>query len=44
MGELSTPVHTVMAVGLIYTAPAVAFYLFAQRYVVAGMTAGGVKG
>jgi multiple sugar transport system permease protein len=24
--------------------PAVVFYLFAQRYVVAGMTAGSVKG
>ena len=44
VGELSTPIHTVMAVGLIYTIPAVVFYLFAQRYVVAGMTAGGVKG
>ncbi|QRG06338.1 carbohydrate ABC transporter permease [Xanthobacter dioxanivorans] len=44
VGELSTPVHTVMAVGFIYTLPAVVFYLFVQRYVVAGMTAGGVKG
>ena len=44
VGELSTPVHSVMAVGLIYTLPAVVLYLFAQRYVVAGMTAGSVKG
>ncbi len=44
VGELSTPVHSVMAVGLIYTVPAVVFYLFVQRYVVAGMTAGAVKG
>ena len=44
VGELSTPVHSVMAVGLIYTLPAVILYLFAQRYVVAGMTAGSVKG
>lgn len=44
VGELSTPVHSVMAIGLIYTLPAVALYLFAQRYVVAGMTAGSVKG
>jgi multiple sugar transport system permease protein len=44
VGELSTPVHSVMAVGLIYTAPAVIFYLFVQRYVVAGMSAGSVKG
>jgi multiple sugar transport system permease protein len=44
VGELSTPVHSVMAVGIIYTLPAVIFYLFVQRYVVAGMTAGSVKG
>jgi len=44
VGELSTPVHTVMAIGLMYTLPAVIFYLFVQRYVVAGMTAGSVKG
>jgi len=44
VGELSTPVHSVMAIGLIYTLPAVILYLFAQRYVVAGMTAGSVKG
>jgi len=44
VGELSTPIHAVMAVGVMYTLPAVIFYLFAQRYVVAGMTAGSVKG
>ncbi len=44
VGELSTPVHMVMAIGVIYTLPAVVFYLFVQRYVVAGMTAGSVKG
>lgn len=44
VGELSTPVHSVMAVGILYTLPAVVFYLFVQRYVVAGMTAGSVKG
>jgi multiple sugar transport system permease protein len=44
VGELSTPVHSVMAVGIIYTLPAVIFYLFVQRYVVAGLTAGSVKG
>ena len=44
VGELSTPIHSVMAVALIYTAPAIIFYLFVQRYVVGGMTAGSVKG
>ena len=44
VGELSTPIHVVMAVGVLYTLPAVCFYLLVQRYVVAGMTAGSVKG
>ena len=44
VGEVSTPVHSVMAVSVIYTLPAVIFYLFVQRYVVSGMTAGSVKG
>ena len=44
VGELSTPIHSVMAVGLMYTLPAVIFYLIVQRHVVAGMTAGSVKG
>lgn len=44
IGELTTPEQTVMAVGLMYTLPAVVFYIFAQRYVVSGLTAGGVKG
>ena len=30
--------------GGLYTLPAVAFYLVAQKYVVSGMTAGAVKG
>ncbi len=33
-----------MAIGVMYTLPAVAFYLMVPRYVVAGMTAGSVKG
>jgi multiple sugar transport system permease protein len=44
IGELSTPTQTVMAVAVMYTLPAVVFYLIAQRYVVTGMTAGSVKG
>ena len=44
IGELSTPIHTVMAIGVMYTLPAVFFYLLVQRFVVAGMTAGSVKG
>jgi multiple sugar transport system permease protein len=44
VGELSTPIHTVMSIAVIYTIPAIIFYLFVQKYVVGGMTAGGVKG
>jgi multiple sugar transport system permease protein len=44
IGELGTPIQTVMAVAFLFTLPAVAFYLFAQRYVVSGMTAGAIKG
>ena len=44
VGELSTPLHAVMAVAVIYTVPAVLFYLSVQRWVVAGMSAGSVKG
>lgn len=44
IGELGTPIQTVMAVAFMFTLPAVVFYLFAQRHVVAGMTAGAVKG
>lgn len=44
IGELSTPTQTLMAVAIMYTLPAVVFYLIAQRHVVSGMTAGGLKG
>jgi len=44
IGELSTPLDAVMAVGVMYTLPAVIFYLVVQRHVVSGMTAGSVKG
>ncbi|HEY5222986.1 MAG TPA: carbohydrate ABC transporter permease [Microbacteriaceae bacterium] len=44
IGELTTPLQTVMTVSVMYTLPAVVFYLFAQKYVVSGMTAGAVKG
>jgi multiple sugar transport system permease protein len=44
IGEVGTPIQTVMAVAFLFTLPAVVFYLFAQKYVVAGMTAGAVKG
>jgi len=44
VGEQGTAIQTIMAVAFLFTLPAVAFYLFAQKYVVSGMTAGAVKG
>jgi multiple sugar transport system permease protein len=44
VGELATPIQSVMAVAVMYTLPAVAFYLLLQRFIVSGMTAGSVKG
>jgi multiple sugar transport system permease protein len=44
IGDLSAPMDEVMAASLVYTIPAVAFFLIAQRRVVAGLTAGSVKG
>lgn len=39
-----TPVEQYMASGLIFSVFPVAFYLFMQRYIVSGLTAGAVKG
>jgi len=44
VGEITTPIQTVMAVGTLYTLPAVALYLLLQKYIVSGMAAGSVKG
>jgi multiple sugar transport system permease protein len=44
VGELGTPVQSVMAVAVMYTLPAAIFYLALQRFIVTGMTAGSVKG
>ncbi|MCB0121374.1 MAG: carbohydrate ABC transporter permease, partial [Caldilineaceae bacterium] len=39
-----TPVEQYMAAGLIFAILPIAFYLFMQRYIVSGLTAGAVKG
>ncbi len=44
IGEQDTSIQSIMAVAVLFTLPAVVFYLFAQKYVVGGMTAGAVKG
>ncbi len=44
IGEQDTSIQSIMSVAILFTLPAVVFYLFAQKYVVGGMTAGAVKG
>ena len=41
---LDTPIEQQLAAGLIFAVPPVVFYLLMQRYIVAGITAGAVKG
>lgn len=44
IGELTTPLDTVMSAALVYTLPALVFFLLVQRHIVSGLTAGSVKG
>jgi multiple sugar transport system permease protein len=44
IGEISTPIQSVMAVSVLYTMPAVLLYLLMQKFIVSGMAAGSVKG
>lgn len=44
IGEFSTPLDTVFSAALIFTIPAVVFFLLMQRRIVSGLTAGSVKG
>jgi multiple sugar transport system permease protein len=41
---LDTPIQQLLAAGLIFAIPPVVFYIVMQRYIVAGITAGAVKG
>lgn len=41
---IDTPVHRLMAAGLLFALFPVIFYLLVQRYIVAGLSAGAVKG
>lgn len=44
IGEFLTPLNDVMAAAVMFTVPAVVFFLFVQRRIVSGLTAGSVKG
>ncbi|AOT02664.1 carbohydrate ABC transporter permease [Arthrobacter sp. U41] len=44
IGEFSTPLDTVFSAALVFTIPAVIFFLLMQRKIVSGLTAGSVKG
>jgi multiple sugar transport system permease protein len=41
---LDTPIERLLAAGMIFAIPPVIFYVVMQRYIVAGITAGAVKG
>ncbi len=42
--QMETPVERILAASLLFSAPPVLFYIFMQRYIVSGLTAGAVKG
>jgi multiple sugar transport system permease protein len=44
IGQYETPLSTVMGAALIFSIPAIVFFLLVQRKIVAGLTAGAVKG
>jgi multiple sugar transport system permease protein len=41
---LDTPIERLLAAGMLFAIPPVIFYVLMQRYVIAGITAGAVKG
>lgn len=44
IGQYSTPLGSVMSAALLFTVPAIIFFLLVQRRIVSGLTAGSVKG
>lgn len=44
IGQYETPLSAVMGAALVFSLPAVAFFLLVQRKIVAGLTSGAVKG
>jgi len=44
IGELATPLDRVMSAALIYTLPPIIFFMIIQKWIVAGLASGAVKG
>lgn len=44
IGEYITPLSTVFSAAIVFTLPAIVFFLLLQRQIVSGLTAGSVKG
>nr|BFE56324.1 carbohydrate ABC transporter permease [Dactylosporangium thailandense] len=44
IGEFITPLSTVFSAALVFTVPAIVFFLLVQRRIVSGLTSGSVKG
>jgi multiple sugar transport system permease protein len=44
IGEFITPLSTVFSAAIVFTIPAIVFFLLVQRHIVSGLTAGSVKG
>lgn len=44
LGEFVTPMNVVMSAAVLFTVPAIVFFLLVQRRIVSGLTAGSVKG
>jgi ABC-type glycerol-3-phosphate transport system permease component len=44
MSQLNTPIQELLSGALIYVLPPVILYMFIQKYIISGLTAGAIKG
>jgi len=44
MSQLDTPIQTLLSGAIVYGLPPVILYMFIQRFVISGLTAGAIKG